>query len=51
MGEFDLRDLEAFVAVGAYPDFRRAAFEQRVAVSSFSQRLRDMEERPPAASR
>jgi DNA-binding transcriptional LysR family regulator len=41
----DLRDLEAFVAVARTRNFRRAAQEQRVSVSSLSQRLRDIEER------
>ena len=45
MQDFDLRDLEAFVAVARTRNFRRAAIEQRVSVSSLSQRLRDMEER------
>jgi DNA-binding transcriptional LysR family regulator len=45
MQDFDLRDLEAFVAVARTQNFRRAALEQRVSVSSLSQRLRDMEER------
>jgi DNA-binding transcriptional LysR family regulator len=45
MTDFDLRDLEAFVAVARTRNFRRAATEQRVSVSSLSQRLRDMEER------
>jgi DNA-binding transcriptional LysR family regulator len=45
MKDFDLRDLEAFVAVARTRNFRRAALEQRVSVSSLSQRLRDMEER------
>lgn len=45
MKDFDLRDLEAFVAVARTRNFRRAAVEQRVSVSSLSQRLRDMEER------
>ena len=45
MKDFDLRDLEAFVAVAGTRNFRRAAVEQRVSVSSLSQRLRDMEER------
>src|SRR5436190_23839788 len=45
MREFDLRDLEAFVAVARTKNFRRAALESRVSVSSLSQRLRDMEER------
>src|SRR2546430_17686374 len=45
MKNFDLRDLDAFVAVARTRNFRRAAVEQRVSVSSLSQRLRDMEER------
>ncbi|MCA6107607.1 LysR family transcriptional regulator [Bradyrhizobium cenepequi] len=45
MQDFDLRDLEAFLAVARTQNFRRAALEQRVSVSSLSQRLRDLEER------
>jgi DNA-binding transcriptional LysR family regulator len=45
MADFDLRDLAAFVAVARTRNFRRAAIQQRVSVSSLSQRLRDMEER------
>src|SRR5580693_165473 len=45
MDDFDLRDLDVFVAVARTRNFRRAATEQRVSVSSLSQRLRDMEER------
>jgi DNA-binding transcriptional LysR family regulator len=45
MKDFDLRDLDGFVAVARTRNFRRAAIEQRVSVSSLSQRLRDMEER------
>src|SRR6202020_2438618 len=45
MKDFDLRDLDAFVAVARTRNFRRAALEQNVSVSSLSQRLRDMEER------
>jgi DNA-binding transcriptional LysR family regulator len=45
MDDFDLRDLDAFVAVARTRNFRRAALERRVSVSSLSQRLRDMEER------
>jgi DNA-binding transcriptional LysR family regulator len=45
MKDFDLRDLDAFVAVARTRNFRRAALEQGVAVSSLSQRLRDMEQR------
>ena len=45
MVDLDLRDLEAFVAVARTRNFRRAATEQRVSVSSLSQRLRALEER------
>jgi DNA-binding transcriptional LysR family regulator len=45
MKDFDLRDLDAFVAVARTRNFRRAALEQRVSASSLSQRLRAMEER------
>ena len=45
MTDLDLRDLDAFVAIARTKNFRRAAREQGVSVSSFSQRLRDMEER------
>jgi DNA-binding transcriptional LysR family regulator len=45
MGHLDLRDLDAFVAIARTKNFRRAAREHGVSVSSFSQRLRDMEER------
>ncbi|MES2194452.1 MAG: LysR family transcriptional regulator [Pseudomonadota bacterium] len=45
MSDFDLRDLDAFVAVARTRNFRRAALEQGVSVSSLSQRLRTMEER------
>jgi DNA-binding transcriptional LysR family regulator len=45
MSDFDLRDLNAFVAVARTRNFRRAALESRVSVSSLSQRLREMEER------
>jgi DNA-binding transcriptional LysR family regulator len=45
MNQLDLRDLDAFVAIARMKNFRRAAREQGVSVSSFSQRLRDMEER------
>src|SRR5947208_2955798 len=45
MKNFDLRDLDAFVAVARTRNFRRAAVEQGVSVSSLSQRLRDLEER------
>jgi len=45
MSDLDLRDLAAFAAVARMRNFRRAATEQHVSVSSLSQRLRDMEER------
>src|SRR6201992_3812980 len=45
MGDMDLRDLDAFIAVARTRNFRRAAVEQRVSVSSLSQRLRALEER------
>jgi DNA-binding transcriptional LysR family regulator len=45
MSHVDLRDLDAFAAVARTRNFRRAALEQRVSVSSLSQRLRDLEER------
>jgi DNA-binding transcriptional LysR family regulator len=45
MSDFDLRDLDAFVAVARTRNFRRAALEQRASVSSLSQRLRALEER------
>jgi DNA-binding transcriptional LysR family regulator len=45
MSDFDLRDLDAFVAVARTRNFRRAALQQGVSVSGLSQRLRDMEER------
>lgn len=45
MKDIDFRDLEAFVAVARTCNFRRAAVEQRVSVSSLSQRLRELEER------
>jgi DNA-binding transcriptional LysR family regulator len=45
MSDPDLRDLAAFVAVARTRNFRRAASEQGVSVSSLSQRLRAMEER------
>jgi DNA-binding transcriptional LysR family regulator len=44
MSDMDLRDLDAFVAVARTRNFRRAALEQRVSVSSLSQRLRALEE-------
>jgi DNA-binding transcriptional LysR family regulator len=45
MSDLDLRDLAAFAAVARTRNFRRAAIQQHVSVSSLSQRLRDMEER------
>jgi DNA-binding transcriptional LysR family regulator len=45
MDSLDLRDLNAFAAVARLRSFRQAAIEQRVSVSSLSQRLRDLEER------
>jgi len=45
MTDFDLRDLEVFAAVARTRNFRRAALESRVSVSSLSQRLRSLEER------
>lgn len=45
MTDIDLRDLDAFVAVARTRNFRRAALESRVSVSSLSQRLRELEER------
>ena len=45
MSDLDLRDIAAFVAIARTRNFRRAALESRVSVSSLSQRLRDMEER------
>jgi DNA-binding transcriptional LysR family regulator len=44
MMDVDLRDLDAFAAVARVKNFRRAAREQRVSVSSLSQRLRALEE-------
>lgn len=45
MIEPELRDLQAFAAVARHRNFRRAALEQGVSVSSLSQRLRELEER------
>src|SRR6201992_4343448 len=45
MSDLDLRDLDAFVAIARTKNFRRAALEQHVSVSSLSQRLRGLEER------
>jgi DNA-binding transcriptional LysR family regulator len=44
MMDVDLRDLDAFATVARAKNFRRAAREQRVSVSSLSQRLRALEE-------
>jgi DNA-binding transcriptional LysR family regulator len=44
MMDVDLRDLDAFATVARARNFRRAAREQRVSVSSLSQRLRALEE-------
>jgi len=41
----DLRDLQAFAAVARSGNFRRAAREQGLAVSSLSQRLKELEQR------
>jgi DNA-binding transcriptional LysR family regulator len=45
MSDLDLRDLSIFLAVARTRNFRRAAVELQVSVSSLSQRLRDLEER------
>jgi DNA-binding transcriptional LysR family regulator len=45
MSDLDLRDLDAFLAIARAKNFRRAAVDQHVSVSSLSQRLRDLEER------
>jgi DNA-binding transcriptional LysR family regulator len=45
MSDLDLRDLDAFVAIARAKNFRRAALDRHVSVSSLSQRLRGMEER------
>jgi DNA-binding transcriptional LysR family regulator len=45
MSDIDLRDLDAFVAVARTRNFRRAAAERKVSVSSLSQRLRELEDR------
>ncbi|MGB7120971.1 MAG: LysR family transcriptional regulator, partial [Bradyrhizobium sp.] len=45
MSDLDLRDLDAFAAIARAKNFRRAALDQHVSVSSLSQRLRNMEER------
>lgn len=45
MDDVDLRDLSAFAAVARHRNFRRAALEQRVSVSTLSERVRALEER------
>ena len=45
MSDLDLRDLDAFTAVARTRNFRRAALDLHVSVSSLSQRLRGLEER------
>lgn len=45
MDDLDLRDLSAFAAVARQRNFRRAALEQRVSVSTLSERVRALEER------
>src|SRR4026208_1478581 len=45
MKDFDLPDPDALLGLAGPRNFRRAATEQGVSVSSLSQRLRDMEER------
>ena len=45
MSDLDLCDLDAFLAIARAKNFRRAAVDQHVSVSSLSQRLRDLEER------
>ena len=45
MHDIDLRDLNAFHAVARHRNFRRAAAEQRMSVSTLSQNIRDLEER------
>jgi DNA-binding transcriptional LysR family regulator len=45
MSDLDLRDLDAFVAIARTKNFRRAALDRHVSVSSLSQRLRGLEER------
>src|ERR1700744_1908774 len=45
MSELDFRDLQSFVAVARTRNFSRAAREHGLAVSSLSQRLKDLEER------
>ena len=45
MQDIDLRDLNAFAAVARHRNFRRAAAEQRMSVSTLSHNIRDLEER------
>jgi DNA-binding transcriptional LysR family regulator len=45
MPQLDLRDLQAFVTVARSRNFSRAAREHGLAVSSLSQRIKDLEER------
>ena len=45
MDDLDLRDVSAFAAVARHRNFRRAAVEQRVSVSTLSERVRALEER------
>ena len=45
MQDIDLRHLNAFSAVAKHRNFRRAAIEQRISVSTLSQNIRDLEER------
>src|ERR1700728_1378786 len=45
MSDLDLRDLDAFVAIARAKNFRQAALDRHVSVSSLSQRLRGLEER------
>ncbi len=45
MDNLDYRDLSAFATVARHRNFRRAAAEMHVSVSSLSQRLRDLEQR------
>ena len=45
MSALDFRDLDAFVAIARAKNFRRAALDRHVSVSSLSQRLRGLEER------
>jgi DNA-binding transcriptional LysR family regulator len=45
MQNIDLRDLNAFQAVARHRNFRRAAVEQRMSVSTLSQNIKELEER------